>query len=88
MIKIRKFNINARLLSGPQSAFQFSHIFLPLFSLSRITHRVEFLYLIFSVNLEQFLSLSLSFLTLAFLKSTGYLLCRVPLNLSLSDVSS
>lgn len=40
-----------------------------------------------SFNLEQFLNLSLTFLTLAFLKSTSQLFGRVSLNLSLPDVA-
>ena len=45
------------------------------------------LYLI-SFNLEQFISFSLSFITLTFLRSAQQLFCRMSLSLGLSDVSS
>lgn len=41
-----------------------------------------------SLNLKQFLSLSVSVITLTLLRNTGQLFCRMPLNLRLSDVSS
>lgn len=44
---------------------------------------IQLSYLLNSLNLEQYLNLSLSFLTLSLFMSTGQVFCRTSLNLGL-----
>lgn len=88
----QEINIDTLLPSNPQSTFKFCNC--PINVCYSKTHYFEshvlfrnYVFLV-SFHLKQWLSFSLTVMTLTLLKITGSLSCRMSLSLSLFDVSS